>query len=169
MSSQDLSIVCATAADASALATVKSGFTSQDVSDRFRWLAEDVDGQWLLLKQDDQIVGWAALSRVSSRCIYSGVAEVSIYVKHSEQRKGVGRALLQTIISESEQEGYWTLQAGIFSENEASLALFTSQGFREVGFREQIGELNSVWRDVTLLERRSKVVGICTGEEITNQ
>ena len=118
---------------------------------------------------DDQIVGWAALSRVSSRCIYAGVAEVSIYVKRSEQRKSIGRALLQTIIKASEQEGYWTLQAGIFPENEASLVLFTSQGFREVGFRERISELNSVWRDVILLERRSKVVGSNTGEEMTYQ
>lgn len=105
------------------------------------------------------IVGWAALTPVSGRCVYAGVGDLSVYVAASARGRGVGRALLEALVTESERAGIWTLQAGIFPENEASLALHKSCGFREVGRRERIGKMNGVWRDVLLLERRSGVIG----------
>lgn len=106
-----------------------------------------------------QVLGWAALSPVSSRCVYAGVAEVSIYIAAEARGQGVGRQLLAALVAESEQHGLWTLQAGIFPENAASLALHASQGFRTVGRRERIGQLRGQWHDTLLLERRSAVVG----------
>lgn len=106
------------------------------------------------------VLGWAALSPVSSRCVYAGVAEVSIYVGLQYAGQGIGRDLLAVLVAWSEQHGIWTLQAGIFPENEASLALHKRCGFREVGRRERLGQMRGVWRDVILLERRSKVVGM---------
>lgn len=114
----------------------------------------------LVAREDGQIVGWAALMPVSQRHVYSGVAEVSVYVAQSARRRGVGKALLVRLVEESERAGLWTLQAGIFPENHASLALHRACGFREVGTRERIGSRNGVWRDVVVLERRSRVVGV---------
>lgn len=105
------------------------------------------------------IVGWAALSRVSARAVYAGVAEVSVYVAPAHNGQGIGRALLETLVRESEQNGIWTLQASVFPENSASISLHKSCGFREVGRRERIGKLSGVWRDTVLLERRSRLVG----------
>lgn len=107
-------------------------------------------------KSNGNIIGWSALSPVSNRCVYGGVAEVSVYVLGSARRSGVGSSLLKSLIEESESKGIWTLQAGIFPENEASIAIHKSCGFREVGRRERIGKMNGIWRDVILLERRSK-------------
>jgi phosphinothricin acetyltransferase len=107
----------------------------------------------------EEIVGWAALTKVSGRCIYAGVAEVSVYVASLFKGQKVGPKLLESLISESEQKGFWTLQAGIFPENIASLKLHKNLGFRKVGFREKIGKMNGRWRDTILLERRSKIVG----------
>jgi L-amino acid N-acyltransferase YncA len=101
------------------------------------------------------VKGWAALSPVSTRAAYAGVAEVSVYVGERWRAQGVGRTLLEKLIVESERNGIWTLQASIFPENEGSVALHKSLGFREVGRRERIGKLNGVWRDTVLLERRS--------------
>lgn len=106
------------------------------------------------------VLGWAALSPVSSRNVYRGVAEVSVYVAAAARRGGVGRALLEALIEESEACGVWTLQAGIFPENVASLALHTRCGFREVGIRRKLGKLGETWRDTALLERRSARIGI---------
>jgi L-amino acid N-acyltransferase YncA len=108
---------------------------------------------------DNRVVGWAALSPVSGRCVYGGVAEVSVYV--SEQYKGqkIGTRLLEQLVSESENAGLWTLQAGVFPENIASIKIHEKVGFRQVGYREKIGKMDSVWRDTILLERRSKVTG----------
>jgi L-amino acid N-acyltransferase YncA len=106
------------------------------------------------------IVGWAALSPVSSRAVYAGVAEVSIYVASASCGKGIGKTLLAALIEHSERNGIWTLQAGIFPENIASLALHRACGFREVGRRERIAQLQRVWRDVVLLERRSHKAGV---------
>ena len=108
---------------------------------------------------DGKLAGWAALSPYSDRCCYRGVAEESVYVASWAQGQGVGRALLEELIAQSEDAGIWTLQAGIFPENKASLRLHLGCGFRLVGVRERIGELNGVWRDVLLLERRSEVTG----------
>ena len=106
------------------------------------------------------ILGWAALTPVSGRCVYAGVGDLSVYVATSARGRGLGKALLKALVTESERAGIWTLQAGIFPENEASLALHRSCGFREVGRRERIGKMNGVWRDVMLLERRSQITGI---------
>jgi L-amino acid N-acyltransferase YncA len=111
-------------------------------------------------KFESQVLGWAALSPVSERCVYSGVAEVSVYVAHAARGTGIGTKLLANLISESEAEGIWTLQAGIFPENTVSLALHTRAGFRIVGIRERLGSMNGRWRDVVLMERRSPVIGI---------
>jgi L-amino acid N-acyltransferase YncA len=106
------------------------------------------------------VLGWAALSPVSARRVYAGVAEVSVYVAASARGRGVGKALLQALVHESEVNGIWTLQAGIFPENSASIALHKSCGFREVGIRHRIGKLGDTWRDVLLLERRSATAGV---------
>ena len=106
------------------------------------------------------IVGWAALGPVSERCVYSGVAEVSVYVGEKGRGHGTGRALLDALVEASEKCGIWTLQAGVFPENIASIKLHLKCGFREVGRRERLGKMNGAWRDVMLLERRSKRVGV---------
>jgi phosphinothricin acetyltransferase len=105
---------------------------------------------------DGEIVAWAALVTVSARKVYSGVAEVSIYVSDTHKGKGIGRSLLERLISESETEGFWTLQAVIFPENLASLKIHHDLGFRKVGFREKIAMMNDKWRDTILFERRSR-------------
>jgi phosphinothricin acetyltransferase len=107
----------------------------------------------------DAVLGWAALSPVSARTVYAGVAEVSVYVAVDARGRGVGRALLLALVEASEELGIWTLQAGVFPENEASLRLHRAHGFREVGRRKRIGRLRGTWHDVLLLERRSLVVG----------
>ncbi len=107
-----------------------------------------------------KIVGWAALSPVSDRCVYTGVAELSIYVSAKSRRKGIGKFLLENLIVISERNGIWTLQAGIFSENYGSIALHEKCGFRKIGCREKIGNLRGEWKDNILMERRSKKVGI---------
>jgi phosphinothricin acetyltransferase len=110
--------------------------------------------------QDSHVLGWAALSPVSSRCVYAGIAEVSVYVAEAARGIGIGSTLLAHLITASEAEGIWTLQAGIFPENNASIHLHTSAGFRIVGTRERLGSMNGRWRDVVLLERRSSVIGL---------
>jgi L-amino acid N-acyltransferase YncA len=108
-----------------------------------------------------ELLGWAALGAVSSRCVYRGVGEVSIYVASAHMRRGVGRALLQALIDASERAGFWTLRAGIFPENTASIALHQACGFRLVGVSQRIGQMpDGRWRDVVLFERRSAVVGV---------
>lgn len=114
----------------------------------------------LVAVDGDRVLGWAALSAVSSRCVYAGVAEVSVYIHPDARGKGVGKLLLNALILESEANNYWTLQAGIFPENTASITLHEQLGFRQVGRREKIGQLNGTWRDTLLLERRSKNVGL---------
>ena len=113
----------------------------------------------LVAERDGAVVGWAALSPVSDRCCYRGVGEVSVYVAEEARRAGLGRTLLDELVRQSEQDGYWTLNAGVFPENAASIRLHKACGFREIGVRERLGELHGVWRDVVWLERRSTVVG----------
>ncbi|HEX5884577.1 MAG TPA: GNAT family N-acetyltransferase [Pyrinomonadaceae bacterium] len=112
----------------------------------------------LVMRDGNRILGWAALSPVSKRNVYRGVAELTVAVTESARGEGVGRALLEALIDESEKNGIWTLQASIFPENAASLKLHLRCGFREVGRRERIGLLNGVWRDTLLFERRSTTV-----------
>jgi L-amino acid N-acyltransferase YncA len=112
----------------------------------------------LVATRDGTVVGWAALSPVSDRCVYGGVAEGSVYVGESDRGRGVGLALLRTLVESAEAVGIWTIQAGIFPENVASVRLHESVGFRVVGRRERLGKLDGAWRDVLLLERRSAVV-----------
>ena len=114
----------------------------------------------LIAEADGIVVGWAALTPVSGRCVYGGVAEVSVYVAEASRGRGVGRALLQALVIESEQAGIWMLQAGIFPENAASVTLHEHCGFRVVGERERLGQMDGRWRDVLLMERRSRVVGV---------
>lgn len=123
------------------------------------WDASHLDACRLVADDNGTILGWAALSHVSGRCVYAGVAEVSVYVAASARGRGVGRQLLTDLVRASEQHGIWTLQAGILPENDASVALHHACGFRTVGRRERLGQLNGAWRDVLLLERRSSVVG----------
>jgi phosphinothricin acetyltransferase len=114
----------------------------------------------LVVRSQEKVIGWAALTPVSGRCVYAGVAEVSVYVAASARGQGVGKALLQALVQESERTGIWTLQAGIFPENAISIALHRACGFRTVGYRQRLGQLNGVWRDVVMMERRSNVVGV---------
>ena len=105
------------------------------------------------------LLGWCALSPVSRREVYRGVVEESVYVASAARGRGVGRALLEAMVHESEAAGVWTMQAGIFPENDASLALHESLGFRVIGVRERIARHGGRWRDVVLMERRSRVAG----------
>ena len=113
----------------------------------------------LVAERDGSVVGWAALSPASARRCYRGVGEVSVYVAGESRGAGLGRLLLERLVELSERAGYWTLTAGVFPENEASLRLHRACGFRDVGVRERIGEQEGVWRDVIWLERRSTLVG----------
>tara|TARA_B100000497_G_scaffold126326_1_gene164914 strand:+ start:1740 stop:2231 length:492 start_codon:yes stop_codon:yes gene_type:complete len=106
------------------------------------------------------MLGWASLSPVSSRCVYAGVAEVSVYVSQDARGKGVGKLLLESLIDISEENGIWTLQSGIFPSNTSSIALHEKCGFRKIGYRERIGKLRDNWYDNVLMERRSSIIGI---------
>ena len=126
-----------------------------------KWNIAHLQSCRLVAWQEKRIVGWAALSPVSDRCVYGGVAEVSVYVDTSYNGIGIGTKLLQELIKQSEKEGIWTLQSGIFPENKASIKIHKKLGFREIGFREKIGKMeNGIWRDNIILERRSKTIGI---------
>lgn len=105
-----------------------------------------------------KIVGWAALSPVSSRCVYGGVGELSVYVANGFHGNQIGEKLLRRLITESEENGLWTIQSGVFPENISSIKLHEKVGFRKIGYREKIGELDGIWKDNILLERRSKLI-----------
>ena len=109
---------------------------------------------------EEQVAGWAALSGVSARKVYAGVAEESVYVGAAFRGIGIGQQLLEALVLESETEGFWTLQAGIFPENTSSIRIHEKCGFRVLGRRERIGKMGDVWRDTLLLERRSRVIGV---------
>ena len=115
-----------------------------------------------LVAVDDNksVLGWAALTPVSGRCVYAGVGEVSVYVSTAARGQGIGGKLLQALITESEKNNFWTLQAGIFPENVASIKIHELAGFRVIGKREKIGQMNGEWKDTLLLEKRSTVIGI---------
>jgi L-amino acid N-acyltransferase YncA len=122
------------------------------------WDRAHLAGHRLVAAVGGRVVGWAALAPVSERCAYAGVAEASVYVAAQATGRGVGRALLEGLVGGADAAGIWTVQAGIFPENTASLALHRRCGFRTVGVRERLGKLDGRWRDVVLLERRSPVV-----------
>jgi L-amino acid N-acyltransferase YncA len=124
-------------------------------------------GQRLVALEDGGVVGWAAASGVSDRCVYAGVVEHSVYVDPAAAGQGLGRRLLDALVASTEAAGIWTIQSGVFPENVASLALHRAAGFREVGTRERLGRMTygpmaGQWRDVVLLERRSDLVGLST-------
>ena len=117
------------------------------------------DHRFVALGQDGRVLGWVAVSSVSARAVYSGVVEHSVYVDPDAGGRGVGRALLRALVASTEAAGIWTIQSAVFPSNAASLALHRSEGFRDVGVRERIARHHGVWRDVVLIERRSRVVG----------
>ncbi|MFL5754207.1 MAG: GNAT family N-acetyltransferase [Bacteroidia bacterium] len=123
------------------------------------WDKAHLEHSRFIATEKGEILGWAALTSVSNRCVYAGVAEVSIYISVDHRGKGTGSKLLPELIRSSEENNTWTLQAGIFPENKSSLHLHYKNGFRLLGTREKIGKMNGVWRDTILLERRSKVAG----------
>jgi L-amino acid N-acyltransferase YncA len=120
------------------------------------WDRSHLDGHRLVAVEDGRILGWGALAPVSERCVYQGVAEDSVYVDSAAQGRGVGKALLERLVTDAERAGIWTIQTGVFPENEASVALHFRCGFRVVGIRERLGRLDGEWRDVLFLERRSE-------------
>ncbi|ARI77823.1 GNAT family N-acetyltransferase [Halobacillus mangrovi] len=124
------------------------------------WTSSHLTNCRIVAKMNNEIKGWAALAPVSSRCVYQGVAEVSVYVEKDCEGHGIGFLLLEELIRRSEEAGIWTLQSGIFPENLRSLRLHKRCGFREVGRRERIGKIDGEWRDVLLLEKRSKRTGV---------
>jgi L-amino acid N-acyltransferase YncA len=140
------------------MATGNATFETE-LPDWEKWNSSHRQDCRLIAREGEQILGWAALSPVSARRVYAGVAEVSVYVAAAARGGGVGQALLRMLIEESERHDIWTLQAGVFPENIASIALHKHCGFCEVGLRHRIGKLGETWRDVLLLERRSHQVG----------
>jgi phosphinothricin acetyltransferase len=140
---------------AEGIATRNATFETE-VSTWEEWDASHLADHRLVAIDKNDVLGWIALAPVSTRCCYRGVAEVSAYVGESARGGGVGTALLEREIESAEAAGIWTLETGVFRENERSLTLLKRQGFREVGVRERIGLMDGVWRDVVLLERRSR-------------
>lgn len=122
------------------------------------WDSNHLKHSRLVAEDEYKVIGWAALSPVSGRCVYGGVAEVSIYVAEAGRGKGTGTRLLNALIESSELHGIWTIQSGIFQENEPSIKLHKNCGFRVIGYREKIGKLNEIWRNVVLMERRSRII-----------
>jgi len=161
MTAADASTVLAIYADG--IATFNATFDT-DPGTWKSWDARFLPLCRLIAEEDGEILGWAALSAASSRPVYRGVAEVSLYVSADHHNRGAGKALMAALVEASEAAGFWTLQGHIFPENEASLGLHASFGFKTVGTRERMGLMaagprQGQWRDVVLMERRSKVVG----------
>jgi len=140
------------------IATGQATF-EQSAPDWEQWNAGHLPSCRLIAKANSHILGWAALSPVSKRQVYAGVAEVSVYIAEQSRGKGIGFKLLAALVKASEGHGIWTLQAGIFTENKASIEVHKRCGFRIVGTRERIGRMHGQWRDTVLMERRSSVTG----------
>lgn len=125
------------------------------------WNSSHLNSCRLVACLENKMLGWAALSPISSRCVYTGVAEVSIYIGEAYRGKGVGKSILSTLVKLSEENGIWSLYSAIIRENNSSIALHKSCGFREIGIREKVAKMpNGVWHDTVLMERRSDIVGI---------
>ncbi len=131
-----------------------------DVPDWESWDKSHLSSCRIAVFEGSEMAGWSAITPVSSRCVYAGVGEVSVYVATHFRQKGVGEILLNYLITESEKEGLWTLQSGIFAENVGSINLHKKCGFRQIGYREKIGQKNGVWKDNVIMERRSTIIGI---------
>ena len=148
---------------ASVLAIYQAGIDDGDATFETQapsWEAFDADHlpdhRFVALDDDGSVLGWVVVGRYSARSVYRGVVEVSVYVGPAARGRGLGRLLLDAVVASAEQAGIWTVQAGVFPENVASMALHRSAGFRVVGTRERIGARDGIWRDVVLLERRSR-------------
>lgn len=142
------------------IATGRATFQSE-VPEYREWNASHLPICRLAAVDDGKVAGWAALSGVSSRCVYRGVAEVSIYIAEGKRKNGIGQRLLDALIAQSEKAGIWTLQSGIMEDNLASVRLHEKCGFRKVGYRERIGrDIGGQWRSTVLMERRSGTAGI---------
>ena len=125
-----------------------------------KWDATHLGACRFVAESEEGILGWIALSKVSTREVYKGVAEVSIYIDPAQSGRGLGRKLMEKVISESEKLGFWTLQSGIFPQNKASIHLHEKMGFRKIGYRERVAKRDGIWQDNVLMERRSKKVGL---------
>jgi phosphinothricin acetyltransferase len=132
----------------------------QDAPEWDQWDQAHLPHSRIVMVKENEVVGWAALTPVSSRTVYRGVAEVSVYVSERYRGFNLGFQLLQELVHQSEELGIWTLQASIFPENEASIHIHEKCGFRIIGRREKIGQQNGIWRDTIIMERRSKIAGI---------
>ncbi len=143
---------------ASGLASGNAHFSNL-VPEWDEWDVEHVKNCRLVAIENNEVLGWAAITAISDRCVFAGVAEVSVYVAEKTRGKGIGKKLLAELVKQSEANNYWTLEARIFAENLASIKIHQANGFRIVGRRERIGKMNGVWRDTVLLERRSNKVG----------
>jgi len=142
---------------------ISTGFATfeSNVPDYKSWNNAHITACRLVAEKNDKILGWAALSPVSSRCVYGGIGEVSVYIAAESRGHGVGKALLYKLIEESEAAGYWTIQSGIFPENIASIKLHEKVGFRFIGKREKVGKTQEeIWKDNLLFEKRSKKIGV---------
>ncbi len=141
---------------------IATGFATfeQEIPTYENWNQAHLTQCRLVAEESNNILGWAALSPVSSRCVYGGIGEVSVYIGAENQGKGIGKLLLERLIIESEDAGLWTIQSGIFPENKASIHLHEKVGFRYIGKRERVGKLHGQWKDNLLFERRSNKVGI---------
>jgi len=141
---------------------IATGFATfeKEVPSYENWDKSHIEECRLIASEEDTIVGWAALSPVSSRCVYGGVGEVSVYITTDHRGKGIGKQLLLSLIDASESSGYWTIQSGIFPENKSSVVIHKQCGFRLIGCRERVGKLDGVWKDNLIFERRSTSVGI---------
>ncbi|WP_190810735.1 GNAT family N-acetyltransferase [Flagellimonas sp. S3867] len=141
---------------------IATGFATfeQKTPDYQDWSQVHVEQCRLVAEENGKVTGWAALSPVSNRCVYGGVGEVSVYISKNSRGKGIGNLLLEQLIIESEKAGFWTIQSGIFPENQGSIRLHEKVGFRFIGKRERVGKIHGVWKDNLLFEKRSKNVGI---------
>ncbi len=141
---------------------IATGFATfeKETPDYQHWSQAHLEPCRLVAEENGKITGWAALSPVSSRCVYGGVGEVSVYVSGTNRGEGIGKRLLEQLIIESEKAGFWTIQSGIFPENKGSIRLHEKVGFRFIGKREKIGKIDGVWKDNLLFEKRSDNIGI---------
>jgi phosphinothricin acetyltransferase len=141
---------------------IATGFATfeKEIPSYENWDNNHLSSCRIVAVEKDNVLGWAALSPVSGRCVYGGVGEVSVYIGKGFRGRGVGKLLMKELIKQSEAAGLWTLQSGIFPENTASIKLHEDVGFRRIGHRERVGKLDGDWKDNVIFERRSKIVGI---------